>query len=56
MSNDDRPRGQPPCPCCGEPYDDFVYRSDLEAGDEPPETNCETGLGFYEHDDAGDEN
>lgn len=49
--NKEQHRGKPPCPCCGEEYDRFVWKSDVEAGNAiEPSSECETGLGWYLHD------
>lgn len=42
----------PPCPCCGDEYDEFVWKVSAVDGEyegEPPDTDCETGLGWYVH-------
>lgn len=40
-------RGQPPCPVCGNEYDEFVYEADSEG--EPDGRTCAAGLGWYVH-------
>lgn len=40
---------RPACPDCGQRYTDFVWKSDLDDDEEPPETDCEKGIGYYIH-------
>lgn len=45
---------EPPCPHCGRHYDRFVWNRNVDnTTNDPPEGDdiCETGLGWYVHDE-----
>lgn len=51
MKREPDPRGRPACPCCGEPYDEFVWKEGewADGPEREPDSECESALGWWVH-------